>query len=146
VKDPIDRMRQVFEMRQRMTGLKQFADKAEGDSLERDWKAFVAKVAQPAFDRLKLGVFGDKCQALTEKTDPGFKVKDDPDSEFWFWITFRGRLPVAHAARKFGTSTGLLTGTTPHLSSKPSFEITDITEDDVLNAIAYSYERSPIAA
>ena len=146
MKDPIDRIRATLEMRERMNGLKEFANKAEADSLERDWKAFVEEVAQPAFDRLKSGVFGDKYQPLTEKTDPGFKVKDDPDSEFWFWITFRGRLPVAHAARKFGTSTGLLTGTTPHLSSKPNFEITDITADDVLNAIAYSYEKSPIAA
>ena len=142
--DPIGRLRQAFEMRQRMTGLRDFAGRSEADSLERDWKYFVAKVAQPAFDKLK-DIFGDHYRPLMEKTDPGFKVKDDPDSEFWFWITFHGRLPVAHAGRKFGTSQALLKGTTPHLRPNPKFELADITERDLLNAIAYAYERSPMS-
>lgn len=141
--DPAERLRKAFEMRQMMTGLRQFADRAEADSFEREWKDFLAKVAEPAFDSLK-SVFGDKFEPLTEKTDPGFKVKDDPDSEFWFWISFRGRLPVAHGARKFKGASGLLTGTTPHLSSKPTFGISDITQQDVLEAVACAYERSPL--
>ena len=141
--DPIDRLRKAFEMRQMMTGLRQFADKSEADSFEREWKDFLVKVVQPAFESLK-SVFRDKYEPLLEKTDPGFKVKDDPDSEFWFWISFRGQLPVAHAARKFKGAGGLLTGTTPHLSSKASFGIGDITQQDVLSAVVYAYERSPL--
>ena len=128
------------------TDYEQFVDKAIADSVEREWISFLTDVVQPAFNRLKAEIFVDKYQPLTERTDPGFKLKDDPSSEFWFWITFKDRVPVANAARKFGTSSSLQKGTTPHLSTKPNFKISDVTVEDILNAVAYSYEKSQLTA
>lgn len=140
--DPIEKLRKLFQEQQAMNELKDFAQKAETAQLEKEWKNFVGKILTRAFDRVRAEVFGQTYQPLTEKTDPGFKVKDRPDSEFWFWIEFKGCGPVAKAARKFDGSSVLKTVATPQLSPKQNFELGDVTEEDVLAAIAFAYEKS----
>ena len=140
--DPIDRLRKAFETCQAMNSLNQAAEKSEMNRLEQDWRDFVSRAVNPAFEKARLEVFREKYEPLTERIDPGFKVKDLPECEFWFWIELRGRVPVAYARRKFGNSPSLSGVSTPHLNSKAVFDIADVTEDHVFGAIVFAYEKS----
>src|SRR6267142_2198069 len=110
MEDPIDKMRKAFEEAQAMASLTQFAQKSEEAILEEDWKEFVNKVVQPAFEKVESGFFREKhlnvLELKEQPADAGFKVQDFPNAEFWFWIRLRGRRPEAQARRNYGKSPG----------------------------------------
>ena len=141
--DPIDNLRKAFDEAQTMAELREFARRSEESLLEEEWKAFVKKAVCPAFDRVKREVFRDKLEELVERpADPGFKVQDLSGTEFWFWIELRGRLPEPKARRKYGKSPGVLVVATQSMSSKPKFELKDVTEGDIVHVIAQAYKKS----
>lgn len=140
--DPIERLRKAFETCQAKNSMNQAAEKSEMNRLEKDWREFVSRAVNPAFEKARREVFREKYEPLTERDDPGFMVKDRPEDEFWFWIELKGRVPVAHAARRFGSFRSLSKASTPHLNSKPVFDLTDVTEDEVFGAIVFAYEKS----
>lgn len=143
MEDPIDRLRQAFEERQALHRLRQFASKSEADSFERDWKFFVNSVVRPAFERVK-HKFPDKAFVLFPDPEQiGFKVLDFPSSEFWFWIELHRRIPEVKAGRGTPGKKGLLKVSTAHLSAKQNFDLTDVTVDDIVSAIADTYTRCP---
>gem|GEM_PF-2536077 len=131
--DPIMNLRKLFARQMAKDRLKQLAEKH--DRLERDWKDFVEKVIWPAFERVEREVFGEKFEPLKERIDPGFKVKDSQNSEFWFWIEIQGLSAVVEARRKFGKSPILSKVLTPLLNSNRNSELDGVTPDDVLGAI-----------
>ena len=143
MKDPIDNLRKAFEGAQTMAKLREFARRSEESLLEEDWKAFLKKAVCPAFGRVQREIFGDKLKELVERpADPGFKVQESPETEFWFWIELRGRLPEPKARRKYGKSPGALVVATQSLSSKPKFELKHVTAGDIVAVIAQAYANS----
>src|SRR2546425_317203 len=100
--DPIERLRKRFQEQQALNELQQFAQKCEADLIDESWKQFVQNVLLPAFTRVEKEVFVQKYEPLYVRTEPGFKVKDKPESEFWFWVEFNGRALIPHAGRKYG--------------------------------------------
>jgi hypothetical protein len=143
MKQPIDKLRKIFEEHQTLKELAQFVETNEKDRLEKDWKEFVNKVVNPAFDKIKREVFKEMFSDLPEKiAEPGFKVKDFKNSEFWFWIELQGGLPKAQARRKNLQSARVSGVATLPLNSELNFSFADVTEDDVISAITYSYEKS----
>lgn len=143
MKEPTDKLRKIFEEHQALAELVKFVETSEKDRLEKDWKEFISKVVNPAFDRVKRDVFKEMFSDLPEKNaEPGFKAKDFPNSEFWFWIELRDRLPKVQARRKNLQSSGLSGVATLQLKSDKDFSLADVTEDNIVSAITYSYEKS----
>lgn len=140
--DPIKKLRELFEKREAMNSLKEFAEKSEFSQLENDWREFVDRAVAPAFSRVDGQSFSGKCQPLPKEGYPGFRLKDGPNSEFWFWIELRGRTPVAKARRKFGDSGTLSVVSTPDLCVEADFDLTKIMAADIEGAVFYAYEKS----
>jgi hypothetical protein len=143
MEEPINKLRKIFEEQQAVKELMQFVETSEKDRIEKDWKEFISKIINPAFDKVKREVFKEMFSELPEKiTEPGFKVKDFPNSEFWFWIELHGTLPKVQARRKNVQSSGSSGVATIQLNSKPNFNLADVTEDNVVSAISFSYKKS----
>lgn len=143
MEDPIEKMRKALEKAQTMSQLKRFAQKSEESRFEQDMNAFATKAVRPAFDKVKRDVFKEKLTQLPERPgDLGFKVADFPDIEFWFWIEIRGGLPSPQARRKYGKTPGAVVVATHSLCAKPNFALADVTEEDVVRAIADAYASS----
>ena len=146
MQDPIEKMRKAFTDAQEKAELREFAQKCEDARLEKDWQKFIKTVVQPAFARVK-NEFCDKQNLklldLEEPLDnPGFKVLDFQNTEFQFWIELRGRLPKPQARRKYGKTPGSVHVPANLFISKPNFDLTDVTEDDVVRVIVNAYEHS----
>lgn len=146
MQDPITKMQKAFEDAQAKAELKEFAQKYNEARLESDWKKFIKTVIQPAFARIK-SKFCDKEKLKVLDLEelpayPGFKVQDFPNTEFWFWIELRGRLPKPQARRKYGKTPGSVHVPANLFISKPNFDLTDVTEDDVVRVIANAYQHS----
>src|SRR3974390_48051 len=91
---PIDKMRRAFEKAQAMAELRSFAQQSVDQAFEKEWALFIDNVVHPAFDKVKREFFKERLTELPERqADPGFKVKDFPNREFWFWIELRGKRP-----------------------------------------------------
>ncbi len=141
--DPIEKMRKALEEVQAMAQLTRFAQTSEETRFEKDLNEFVSKAVRPAFDKVKRELFGERLTELTERAgDLGFKVTDFPNSEFWFWIGFRGRVPVPHARRKPPKTRGALVVSTHLFASKQDFELTDVVEGDIVRTISEAYVHS----
>jgi hypothetical protein len=146
MQDPFEKMRKAFEDAQTKAELREFAQKCEDVRLEKDWQKFIETVVRPAFDRVK-SEFCDKLKLklldLEEfPNNPGFKVLDFQNTEFWFGIKLLGRLPKPQAWRHFGKSTGAISIPANFFISKPNFDLADVTEDDVIRAIVNAYQKS----
>ena len=146
MQNPIDKMRKAFENKQAIACLKKFAEKCEQDHLEKDWQKFISTSVKPAFAKVELEFFRKENIAALDLPEqpgkPGFKVRDLPNSEFWFWIELQGRLPMPQARRKHVESPGALVIAMHSLASKPNFSLVDVSENDVVNAIADAYAKS----
>ena len=66
MKELTDKLRKIFEEHQALKELVQFAETSEKDRLEKDWKEFISKVVNPAFDRVKREVFKETFCELPE--------------------------------------------------------------------------------
>jgi hypothetical protein len=143
--DPIERLRKLIQEGQNITNLRQRAEKSEGDRWEKDWRKFLDNIVSPAF-KCAQDEFGEKWEPLTERQEcgePGFKVKyDDLESEFWLWIEFQGRVPVARAGRKSRKPSWLTKIPVQEpLASSNSVDVNDVTQEAVLVSICSAYEK-----
>jgi hypothetical protein len=146
MQDPIEKMRKAFEDAQTKAELREFAQKCEDARLEKDWQKFIKTVVQPAFARVKKEFCDEKNLKMLDlkefPNNPGFKVLDFQDTEFWFGIKLLGRLPKPQAWRHFGKSTGAMSIPANFFISKPNFDLADVSEHDVVHPIVTAYQKS----
>jgi hypothetical protein len=146
MQDPFEKMRKAFEDAQAKAELREFVQKCEDARLEKDWQKFIKTVVQPAFSRVKKEFCDKRNLKLLESEEllgnPGFKVQDFQNTEFLFCIKLQGRFPKPQAWRKFGKLPGAFRVTAQFFIAKPNFDLTDVTEDDVVRAVVNAYQKS----